>query len=87
MAKIFLGFQFTISVLAIVSGVIFSMNAVYQDTVDLGYARDELIVVPLNSAKDFNSYYETITKNPMILEAAGTQEHIGFGYYRTVHRG
>lgn len=81
LAKILLGFQFTISVLSIVSGIIFSRNAVYQETVDLGYARDELIVVPIQS-QYFNSYYETIIQNPRILEAAGTQEHIGFGLYR-----
>lgn len=81
LAKVLLGFQFSISVLAIVSGIIFSMNAVYQETADLGYARDELIVVPI-LAEDFNSYYESITQNPKILQAAGTQEHIGFGQYR-----
>lgn len=81
LAKVLLGFQFSISVLAIVSGIIFSMNAVYQETVDLGYARDELIVVPI-VAKDYKSYYESIIQNPKILEAAGAQEHIGFGMYR-----
>lgn len=81
LAKVLLGFQFSISVLSIVSGIIFSMNAVYQETVDLGYARDELIVVPIK-APDFKSYYETITQNPKIIQAAGTQEHIGFGQYR-----
>ena len=81
LAKILLGFQFSISVLAIVSGIIFSMNAIYQETVDLGYARDELSVVPIR-AQDYNSYYESITQNPKILQAAGTQEHIGFGQYR-----
>jgi len=81
LAKILLAFQFSISVLSIVSGIIFTMNARYQETVDLGYARKELIVVPIH-AQNFKSYYETITKNPMILSAAGTQEHIGFGSYR-----
>ncbi len=81
LAKILLGFQFSISVLSIVSGIIFTMNAKYQETVDLGYARDELIVVPI-LAPNFQSYYESIIQNPMILRAAGTQEHIGFGYYR-----
>jgi ABC-type antimicrobial peptide transport system permease subunit len=81
LAKILLGFQFTISVLSIVSGIIFSMNAVYQETVDLGYARDELLVVPIHP-RNFTSYYETITKNPKIMEAAGTRQHIGFGWYR-----
>lgn len=81
LAKILLAFQFSISVLSIVSGIIFTMNATYQDTVDLGYARNELIVVPIN-AQSFTEYYETVTKNPKILGAAGTQEHIGFGAYR-----
>jgi len=81
LAKILLGFQFSISVLSIVSGIIFSMNAVYQETADLGYARDELIVVPIH-ARNYNTYYETVTQNPKIIQAAGTQEHIGFGQYR-----
>jgi ABC-type antimicrobial peptide transport system permease subunit len=81
LAKILLGFQFTISVVSIVSGIIFSMNAVYQDTVDLGYARKELIVVPIH-AQNFNSYFESVSQNPNIEAAAGTQEHIGFGLYR-----
>ena len=81
LAKILLAFQFSISVLSIVSGIIFTMNARYQETVDMGYVRDELIVVPIHT-QNFQSYYETVVKNPMILSAAGTQVHIGFGSYR-----
>lgn len=81
LAKGLLGFQFTISVLAIVSGIIFSRNAVYQETLDMGYARKELIVVGLQP-KDFTSYYDAIIQNPRIISASGTQEHIGYGWYR-----
>ena len=81
LAKLLLGFQFTISVLSIVSGVIFSMNAIYQETVDLGYARKELMVVPIDP-DEFTSYYDAIVQHPKILEVAGTQEHIGFGWYK-----
>jgi len=84
LAKILLGFQFTISVLSIVSGIIFSMNAMYQEKADLGYARKELIVVPIQP-KNFTAYFEAIEKDPRIKAVAGTQEHIGFGWYlRTV---
>ncbi len=82
LAKGLLGFQFTISVLSIVSGVIFSMNAVYQENVDLGYARKELMVVPIHAQSIITSYYDAVTQHPKIIEAAGTQEHIGFGWYR-----
>lgn len=81
LAKVLLGFQFTVSVLAIISGIMFSRNAVYQETADLGYARDELIVVPVQSAH-FTTFYESVVQDPRVVEVAGTQEHIGFGYYR-----
>lgn len=81
LAKILLGFQFTISVLSIVSGIIFSMNAVYQETVDLGYARKELLALPVQP-QNFTSYYDAISQHPRIVEAAGMQQHVGFGYYR-----
>jgi cell division protein FtsX len=81
LATVLLGFQFTISVLAIISGIIFSRNAVYQETVDLGYDRDQLIVVPIQS-QHFTSYYESVVQDPRVIQAAGTQEHIGFGNYR-----
>jgi ABC-type antimicrobial peptide transport system permease subunit len=81
LAKVLLGFQFSISVLSIVSGIVFSMNARYQETVDMGYARKELIIVPVRS-QHYETFRETITQNPKILQAAGTQEHIGWGTYR-----
>ena len=81
LAKVLLGFQFTISVLSIVSGVIFSMNAIYQETVDLGYARKELVIVPINS-ENYTSYYDEVIQHPLIQKAAGTQEHIGYSWYR-----
>jgi ABC-type antimicrobial peptide transport system permease subunit len=81
LAKALLGFQFTISVLSIVSGVIFTMNAIYQETVDLGYARKELVVIPVHS-ENFTTYYDAVVQHPKIVDAAGTQEHIGFGWYK-----
>jgi hypothetical protein len=84
LAKVLLGFQFSISLLSIVSGVIFSMNAMYQEKVDLGYARKELIVVEIQP-ENFTSYFEAVEKDPRIKAVAGTQEHIGYGYYlRTI---
>jgi hypothetical protein len=81
LAKILLGFQLTVSVLAIVSGIIFSMNAVFQETLDLGYARKELIVVDLHP-DNFTPYYEAVVQDPRVVAAAGTREHIGYGWYQ-----
>jgi ABC-type antimicrobial peptide transport system permease subunit len=76
-----LALQFTISIMAIVMGVVFAKNANYQKTLDLGYDRDKLIVVPLPS-EYFVSFRNEILTNPKIVSAEGTQNHIGFGSYR-----
>ena len=81
LSRIFLTMQFAISVMALVSGFVFAGNATYQETLDLGYDRDKIIVVP--AGQDIiNRYREAVITHPKILSAAGTQEHIGFGNYR-----
>jgi ABC-type antimicrobial peptide transport system permease subunit len=81
LSSVLLTLQFSISVMAIVIGLVLSKNAVYQNTLDLGYDRDKLIVVPL--ARELsNSFRNEILTNPKIIEAEGTQNHIGFGETR-----
>jgi putative ABC transport system permease protein len=81
LSLILLTLQFSISVMALVMGLVFSKNAVYQKTLDLGYDRDKLIVIPMAQELS-NSFRNEILANPKIIEAEGTQNHIGFGGYR-----
>jgi putative ABC transport system permease protein len=78
---VLLTIQFTFSVMALVMGIVFVMNAEYQKTLDLGYDRDKLIVVPI-APEYFTSFRNEILSNPKIISAEGTQNHIGFGGYR-----
>jgi ABC-type antimicrobial peptide transport system permease subunit len=81
LSSILLALQFSISVMALVLGLVFSKNAVYQRTLDLGYDKDKLIVMPV--APELSaSFREEILSNPKIISAEGTQTHIGFGSYR-----
>ena len=81
LSSILLALQFSISVMALVLGLVFSKNAVYQRTIDLGYDKDKLIVMPV--APDLStSFRNEILSNPKIISAEGTQNHIGFGSYR-----
>ncbi len=81
LAGILLTLQFSISVMALVMGIVFAKNARYQETLDLGYDRDKLIVVPVVSEL-FTSFRNEILNNPKIISAEGTQNHIGWGSYR-----
>jgi putative ABC transport system permease protein len=73
--------QFSISVMALVMGLVFSKNAEFQRKLDLGYDRDKLIVLPI-APELFTSFRNEILTDPRIISAEGTQFHIGFGSYR-----
>jgi putative ABC transport system permease protein len=81
LSSVLLTLQFSISVMALVMGIVFAKNAEYQRTLDLGYDRDKLIVVPVTPDL-FTSFRNEIITNPKIISAEGTQNHIGFGSYR-----
>ncbi len=78
---VLLTLQFTTSVMALVLGIVFAKNAEYQKTLDLGYDRDKLIVVPI-APEYFTSFRNEVLSNPKIISAECTQNHIGFGGYR-----
>jgi len=81
LSSVLLTIQFAISLTALVMGIVFAKNADYQRTLDLGYDRDKLIVVPI--APDlFTSFRNEIISNPRIIAAEGTNNHIGWGSYR-----
>ena len=78
---ILLTLQFSISVAALVMGIVFAQNSKYQDTLDLGFDRDKLIAVPVTT-KLYSSFRNEVLTNPKIISAEGTVNHIGWGTYR-----
>jgi putative ABC transport system permease protein len=81
LSAILLTVQFTISVNALVMGIVFTKNADYQRTLDLGYDRDKIIVVPI-VPEIYTSLINEILTNPKVIAAEGTNNHIGWGKYR-----
>lgn len=80
LSSVLLALQFSISIMALVLGLVFSKNAVYQRTLDLGYDKDKLIVMPVDPSLSA-SFRNEILSNPKIISAEGTQNHIGYGGY------
>ena len=80
-SSVLLTFQFAISVTALVMGIVFVRNAEFQNTIDLGYDKDNIIIVPVPRAV-FASYRNEVLSNPRVISAEGTGNHIGYGSYR-----
>jgi len=80
-SRFLLGFQFLTSIMALVMGVIFAQNAVFQDNIDLGYEKENLIILSMHNNKDYKPFEQVVKANPKIEMYAGTNYHIGYGNY------
>jgi len=80
-SRFLLGFQFFVSVMALVSGVMFAQNAIFQETLDLGYDKEKIIILRMHNKDDYKPFEQVIKSNPKIEMYAGTDYHIGYGNY------
>ncbi len=73
--------QIAISVMAIISGIIFWQNANYQDNVYMGYDKDHIIGLHIRNQENFIAFRDVVQTNPMILSVGESDEHIGYSNY------
>ncbi len=77
LSRILLAFQFTVSVLTVIASLVFVQNADFLKNIDLGYNRDQVTVVPLADAKNYEPYRNAIEKNSGIVRLSGCQDQVG----------
>ncbi|MEO6218918.1 MAG: FtsX-like permease family protein [Ginsengibacter sp.] len=68
-------FQFVISVILIVASVVIQNQMNYMRSTDLGFAKDQQLVLPLRSAnakKIYSALKDNITRNEQVLSAGGS---------------
>lgn len=81
LTRVLLVIQFSLSVIVLVGGVIFTMNADYQKSISFGYNQNKILTVSLQSDSEFYKLKSAIQANTMIEEIAVTDHHIGWGSY------
>ena len=81
LSRVLLGLQMFISVLALVFGFTFYQNSVYQDSLDLGYDRDGILMVPMNNGIEAERFKAAVETNPSIDNVSLTNNHVGWGSY------
>jgi ABC-type antimicrobial peptide transport system permease subunit len=85
LSKILLWFQITVSIVAIIAGLVFTQNANFQESIDKGYDMDMIIVVPIAQGVDSKSLKATFESHPDVSGVTFTSQHIGWGgYSRTI---
>ncbi|WP_258105423.1 FtsX-like permease family protein [Marinoscillum sp. MHG1-6] len=81
LTKILLGLQYTFTVIAIFASIAFIQNARYQNTLDMGYNRQQIIGVSILNENQYHKARAAMQSNPNILQISSAKNHIGRGDY------
>ncbi|GAA0893949.1 ABC transporter permease [Fulvivirga kasyanovii] len=74
--RLLLVLQFALSIIVLIAGTIFTLNADYQKDISFGYRKDRLINVSVQDEQVYNRYKNAIADNPDIAGIAGAENHI-----------
>lgn len=74
-SRILLGIQIAISLSAVIVGVAFAQNASFQETADLGYDNDDILIVPTYEKGTFEGFRNVVDNNPKVIASSGTRHH------------
>lgn len=81
LTRILLTLQYAISLLAIISGFVFSQNAQYQEAYDMGFDSESIIFAYVKDESGFNKMRNELMGDSRIREIAGSQHSITSSWY------
>ena len=70
-------FQFTLSILAIITGIIFVQNVDYQESRDWGYTKDQTFVMQAPDPESFKILRDKVAQLPSVKSVIGAKNHLG----------
>lgn len=82
LTRVLVSFQFALSVIVLVAGVVFIRNTRFQEKIKFGYDKDMVITVDIQSEREYETMENEIRKNPKILNVAVSDHHIGYNNYQ-----
>lgn len=75
--RVLLVLQFSLSVIVLIAGIVFTLNADYQRHLNFGYDMDNMINVPVQNIQQFEQYKNAIVNHSKIEAVAGAVNPIG----------
>jgi len=82
LTRTLVSFQFALSVIVLIAGVLFVQNSKFQEQIKFGYDKDMIITVRIQSESEFEAMENAIASNPKILEVSVSDHHVGFSSYQ-----
>jgi putative ABC transport system permease protein len=81
LTRILLTFQFAISLVAIISGIIFAQNAEYQKEYDVGFNGSTVVTARVEDEDGYNALKQELKDNPKIISIAGSAHSFSNSWY------
>ena len=81
LSRTLVGAQFALSVIFLISGIIFSQNMRFQETMDFGYPTDELLELYLPGNTHYLAIESMVRSHPKVSSVGATRSHIGESTY------
>ncbi len=79
LSRILLVLQFSISLIGLISSIVFTQNAVFQRNFDLGYNKNQIIILQTGTGSNLEALQKTLSRNPEVLDVVSTCNHIFWG--------
>lgn len=76
-------FQFALSVMVLIAGVVFTLNTEYQEGIKFGYDKDQIITVNLQGEREFEIMKNAIADNAKIISVGVSDGNLGDKTYQT----
>ncbi|MEM6814503.1 MAG: FtsX-like permease family protein, partial [Bacteroidota bacterium] len=80
-SRLLLGLQYLFTIIGLISSFAFANNAKYQSSIDIGFAKDHILGVRVNSMSEFENYSNLLQSNPEVEKVVGSSNHIGWWHY------
>jgi putative ABC transport system permease protein len=73
--------QFALSVIVLVSGVMFIRNTKFQEKIKFGYDKEKVILVDVQNQNEFEGMRDVVSTNPKVQNIAVSDHHVGYSNY------
>ena len=77
--RVLLTLQFSISVIVLIAGFVFTRNSDFLRQLPIGYDRDRIIHMGFDNQQDYQAFWNAVHQHKDLQGIAGAENHIGFG--------
>ena len=81
LSRTLLVLQFSISLIGLISSIVFTQNASFQNNFEYGYNKEDLIIIPTGSSTNLEIMRKSLENNPSITQIAATNSHVAWGAF------